>query len=163
MREGGMRLAKSTLWLLFAVGAVSAQAPAPDKPTGAGVEFFETKIRPVLAKNCYPCHSGTTKVAMGGLFLDSRNGIRKGGAGGAAVLPGRPEESPLIRAIRYEGRKMPPSAKLADSVIADFEKWVEMGAPDPREPQAPDWKASTIDVEKGRKYWAFQPVQKPVT
>src|SRR6185436_5062271 len=95
--------------------------------------------------------------------LDSRNGIRKGGAGGAAVMPGEPEESPLIHAIRYEGRKMPPSAKMADSVIADFEKWVEMGAPDPREAQAAAWKESTIDIEKGRKYWAFQPVQKPVT
>ena len=99
MRDGGMQLTKSTLVLLFALSAVSAQTPAPDKPTAAGVEFFETKIRPVLAKNCYPCHSGATKVAMGGLFLDSRNGIRKGGAGGAAVLPGQPEESPLIEAI----------------------------------------------------------------
>jgi hypothetical protein len=158
-----MQLTKSTLWLLSALSAVSAQTPAPDKPTAAGVEFFETKIRPMLAKNCYPCHSGATKVAMGGLFLDSRNGIRKGGAGGAAILPGRPEESPLIRAIRYEGRKMPPSAQMPGSVIADFEKWVEMGAPDPREVQASDWKPSMIDVEKGRKYWAFQPVQKPVT
>src|SRR5438128_12359549 len=100
---------------------------------------------------------------MGGLFLDSRNGIRKGGAGGAAVLPGRPDESPLIRAIRYDGRKMPPSAQLAENVIADFEKWVEMGAPDPREAQAADWKPSAIDVEKGRQYWAFQPVRKPAT
>src|SRR5213593_4696448 len=124
MREGGMRLAKSTLLLLFAVSAVSAQTPAPDKPTAAGVEFFEAKIRPVLAKNCYPCHSGTTKVAMGGLFLDSRNGMRKGGAGGPAIVPGRPEESPLIHAIRYENRKMPPVAQLPANVIADFEKWV---------------------------------------
>jgi hypothetical protein len=152
---------------LLAVSAVTccawAQTPVPEKPSAAGVEFFETKIRPVLAKNCYPCHSGATKVTMGGLFLDSRNGLRKGGAGGAAVVPGRPEESLLIRAIRYEGRKMPPSEKLTDSVIADFEKWVEMGAPDPREAQAPDWKPSSIDVEKGRKYWAFEPVQKPAT
>ena len=125
-------MAKSTLLPLFAASAICAWAQA-DKPTAAGIEFFETKIRPVLAKNCYACHSCATKVAMGGLFLDSRNGIRKGGAGGAAVMPGQPEESPLIHAIRYEGRKMPPSAKMADSVIADFEKWVEMGAPDPRE------------------------------
>src|SRR5262245_23739416 len=105
-----MPLATSTLLKLFTVSATACclrgQAPAPDEPSAAGVEFFETKIRPVLVKNCYPCHSGATKVAMGGLFLDSRNGIRKGGAGGAAVLPGQPEESPLIRAIRYDGRKM---------------------------------------------------------
>ena len=160
-------MAKSIVLPLLAMSAVSccawAQTPATEKPSAAGVEFFEAKIRPVLAKNCYPCHSGATKVAMGGLFLDSRTGVRKGGAGGAAVVPGRPEESPLIHAIRYENRKMPPVAQLPANVIADFEKWVEMGAPDPREAQAADWKPSTIDIEKGRKYWAFQPVQKPAT
>src|SRR5262249_31552983 len=121
-----MPLAKSTLLPLFVVSLMGccawAQTTAADKPSAAGIEFFETKIRPVLARNCYPCHSGSTKVAMGGLFLDSRNGIRKGGAGGPAVMPGQPEESPLIRAIRYDGRKMPPSAKLPDNVIADFQK-----------------------------------------
>jgi hypothetical protein len=151
----------------LAAGAIAAgawaQTPSPDKPSAAGVEFFESKIRPVLAKNCYPCHSGATKVAMGGLFLDSRNGITKGGAGGAAIVPGQPDQSPLIRALRYEGRKMPPSAQLPAGVIADFEKWVEMGAPDPREAQAADWKPAAIDIDKGRKYWAFQPVQQPAT
>ncbi|HTM47284.1 MAG TPA: PSD1 and planctomycete cytochrome C domain-containing protein [Bryobacteraceae bacterium] len=151
----------------LAAGAIAAcawaQTPSPEKPSAAGVEFFESKIRPVLAKNCYPCHSGATKVAMGGLFLDSRNGITKGGAGGAAVVPGQPDQSPLIRALRYDGRKMPPSAQLPAGVIADFEKWVEMGAPDPRETQAADWKPAAIDIDKGRKYWAFQPVQKPTT
>jgi hypothetical protein len=100
---------------------------------------------------------------MGGLFLDSRTGMRKGGASGPAVAPGKPEDSLFIHAIRYETRKMPPSGQLPESVIADFEKWVQMGAPDPREAPPADWKPSTIDIDKGRKFWAFQPVQKPAT
>ena len=140
-----------------------AQAPAPEKPTAQGIEFFEAKIRPVLAKNCYPCHSGQTKVAQGGLFLDSRNGMRTGGTSGPALTPGKPEESLFIHAVRYESRKMPPSGKLPDSVIADLEKWVRIGAPDPRDGPAVVWKPPTIDIAKGRKFWAFQPVQKPET
>jgi hypothetical protein len=132
-----------------------------EKPTVEGLEFFEAKIRPVLTKSCYPCHSSATKTVPGGLFLDSRSGMRKGGVSGPAIVPGNPAESPLIRALRYENRKMPPVGKLSDSVIADFEKWVAMGAPDPRDGQAVDWKPSSIDIEKGRKFWAFQPVRKP--
>ncbi|MBI3680487.1 MAG: PSD1 domain-containing protein [Acidobacteria bacterium] len=141
-------------------GALWAQTPAIEKPTAEGLEFFETKIRPVLAKNCYGCHSSDTKVAMGGMSLDTRTGIRRGGASGPAVMPGKVEESPLIHAVRHEGRKMPPSGKLPDGVVADLEKWVAMGAPDPREAKV-EWKESTIDIEKGRKYWAFQAPNKP--
>ena len=133
-----------------------AQKPGPE-----GLEFFETKIRPVLAKNCYACHSSAVKTPMGGLFLDTRTGMQKGGNSGPAIVPGKPEESLFIHAIRHEGRKMPPSGKLSDSAIADFEKWVAMGAPDPRDGLATDWKPSTIDIEKGRKYWAFQTPRKP--
>jgi hypothetical protein len=136
-----------------------AQSPS-EKPTAEGLEFFEAKIRPVLAKSCYPCHSSATKTVPGGLFLDSRSGMRTGGVSGPAIVPGKPEESVLIRAIHYENRKMPPVGKLTDSIIADFEKWVAMGAPDPRDGQTADWKPSTIDIEKGRKFWAFQPVRK---
>jgi Protein of unknown function (DUF1553)/Protein of unknown function (DUF1549)/Planctomycete cytochrome C len=127
----------------------------------SGNEFFEAKIRPVLVKNCYACHSSAVKTPMGGLFLDTKNGMLKGGTNGPAIVPGNPEESALIKAIRYEGRKMPPSAQLSDSIISDFEKWVAMGAPDPRESAAASWKPSGIDLEKGRQYWAFQPPQKP--
>jgi hypothetical protein len=141
--------------------SVWAQTPAVQKPTPEGLEFFEAKIRPVLSKNCYTCHSSAIKTPMAGLFLDTRPGIQKGGNSGPAIVPGKPEESLLVHAIRHEGRKMPPSGKLPDSAIADFEKWVAMGAPDPRDGQAADWKPSTIDIEKGRKYWAFQPPQKP--
>jgi hypothetical protein len=138
-----------------------AQAPIPEKPTSDGIEFFEARIRPVLAKNCYPCHSAQTKVAQGGLFLDSRNGMRTGGTSGPAVAPGDPEKSLFIHAVRYDSRKMPPSGKLPDAVIADLEKWVRMGAPDPRDGQVTIWKPSTMDIANGRRYWAFQPVQNP--
>src|ERR1700704_1951117 len=115
-------LTNSILLKGLALGALVscgwAQAPAPDRTSAESVEFFESKIRPVLAKNCYACHSGVTKVAMGGLFLDSRNGMRKGGASGPAIVPGKPEESLFIHAVRQKGRKMPPSGKLPDSVIA---------------------------------------------
>jgi len=147
---------------LYTLPLLLAQAPA-DKPTAEGLEFFEQKIRPVLAKNCYACHSTDTKVAMGGLYLDSKAGARKGGTSGPAVVAGKPEESPLVKAVRHEGRQMPPAGKLPDAVIADLERWVAMGAPDPREGAAATWKPSLVDIEKGRKYWAFQLPMKPAT
>jgi hypothetical protein len=126
-----------------------------------GTEFFEAKIRPVLAKNCYACHSGDSGSPMGGLFLNSRAGMLTGGKSGPAIVPGKPEDSLLLHAIRYEGRKMPPSGQLSDAVIADFEKWIAMGAPDPRVETKAAYKPSGIDIAKGRQYWAFQPPQKP--
>src|SRR6516164_10630743 len=94
----------------FAVAAGVAMQAA-DKPSAADLEFFETKVRPVLAKNCYGCHSSETKSPMGGLFLDSRNGVLTGGKSGPAIVPGKPDESLLIQAVRYQGRRMPPSGQ----------------------------------------------------
>ena len=97
-------------------------------------QFFEAKIRPVLATQCGKCHASTAEKLRGGLRLDSREGLRMGGDSGPAIVPGNPDESLLIRAIRYrdEELKMPPKAKLPDAVVADFEAWVKIGAPDPR-------------------------------
>jgi hypothetical protein len=143
-------------WKLLAIStAACALAHAEDKPSPADLEFFETKVRQVLTKNCYGCHSSDIKSPMGGLFLDSKNGIRTGGKSGPAIVPGNPDASLLIRAVRFQGPKMPPSGQLSEATIADLEKWVAMGAPDPREATAAP-TASTIDIEKGRKYWAFQ-------
>ena len=120
------------------------------------LEFFESKIRPVLAKNCYSCHSAEAKTRMGGLSLDTKNGLLAGGGRGEAVVPGEVDESRIVQAIRYDSKlKMPPMGKLPDSAIADFEQWVAMGAPDPRESKVHVTK-STINLEQGRKYWAFQ-------
>ena len=99
----------------------------------SGLEFFEKKIRPVLVSECYKCHSKGKKI-KGELRLDWRGGWQQGGESGAAIIPGRVGKSLLIQAIRHADAdlKMPPKKKLTAAQIADFEKWVAMGAPDPR-------------------------------
>lgn len=136
----------------------SASLPAADPPEG--VEFFEKKIRPVLVAKCYPCHSSEADEVGGGLLLDSRENMRRGGDVGPAVVPGQESESLLLEAIRYEGLEMPPDERLAPAVIKDFEQWIAMGAPDPRDGQARA-AAPAIDLEEGRKHWAYQPVSDP--
>ena len=132
-----------------------AAAIADDTPD----EFFERKIRPVLVEHCYRCHSAAGDSLKANLLLDSRDGMRRGGDSGPAVVPGDTKRSLLIDAIKYESVEMPPKGKLPESVIADFVKWVEMGAPDPRvdSPSAAlPVAASTIDWTKAREFWAFQ-------
>ena len=126
-------------------------ADAPD-----GVEFFEKKIRPLLAEHCYECHSAGKKT-KGGLALDSREGWMKGGDSGPALVPGEVEASRLITAVRYKDKefRMPPKRKLSDSQIADFEQWVKMGAPDPRTGGATVAKKE-INIAEGRNHWAYQ-------
>ncbi len=141
-------------------GAKSAGAVAA--PGGDGAAFFESKIRPVLVKQCYGCHSADVKDVSGGLFLDTRQGIRRGGEDGPAVVPGNVEGSLLIKAIRYTDKdlQMPPSGKLSDGVVKDFETWVRMGAPDTRDAAAAV-AAKTYDTEKAKKWWAFQQLKRP--
>ena len=110
-------------------GSVNARAAPADQ---AGIELFERKIRPVLVKECYSCHSSRAKTVKGGLRLDTSEGLKKGGDSGPAVIAGKPEESLLLDALRHDGIAMPPRGKLSDTVIGDFERWVTMGAPDPR-------------------------------
>jgi hypothetical protein len=139
--------------------AAAAVAPVADGPISRErLAFFEAKIRPVLIENCYKCHSASAEKIKGNFVLDTRDGIRKGGDLGPAVVPGKLDESLLIQAVRYQDDdlKMPPKQKLSDEVIADFERWVAMGAPDPRDGKAPA-VAKGIDVEAGRKFWSFQP------
>lgn len=118
-----------------------------------GIAFFEQEIFPILKQRCYECHSHEAGKAKGGLVLDSRHGWEQGGGEGPAIVRGKPAESLLIGAVRYEGYEMPPQKKLPDGEIALLEKWVAMGAPDPRESRQP-----TIDSEK---LWALQPIRKP--
>src|ERR687895_413729 len=82
---------------------LTTSAAAEEKPDPKGVDFFEKKIRPVLVANCYECHSAKSKSVKGGLLVDTREGIRKGGESGAAVVPGNTEESLLIEALNHEG------------------------------------------------------------
>ncbi len=149
------------LWPLFVLLALVAEAqektPPPDKD---GIAFFEAKIRPVLVDRCYSCHSAESKKVKGELLVDSREGLLKGGETGPSVVPGDPDKSLLIKAIRYKDDelKMPPKGKLAPEVVADFEAWVKRGAPDPRAKGAAAAKKE-INIEAGKKYWAFQPLQ----
>src|SRR5579885_3666624 len=102
------------------------------EPDPRGVDYFETKIRPALAENCYSCHSAQAGKKKGGLVLDTKAGVLKGGDTGPAVVPGRPEQSLLLAAISQHGDlKMPPKKKLPEAVVAGFRRWIEMGAPDP--------------------------------
>ncbi|MEM9943541.1 MAG: PSD1 and planctomycete cytochrome C domain-containing protein, partial [Planctomycetota bacterium] len=132
-----------------------------------GIAFFESKIRPVLVGHCYRCHSKESNKMRGGLHVDTRDALWKGGDSGPAVVPGKPDESPLYEVLTYKGEyQMPPSGKLEGNMIADFKKWIEMGAPDPRAPKETEPLAavkSTIDIEAGRNYWAYQsPVEQKI-
>lgn len=139
-------------------GAALADGDRP--PTAAELEFFEKRIRPVLVAQCYKCHSAASGEAKGGLVLDTREGIRRGGTSGHAVVPGSLRDSLLIEAIRYESFEMPPEAKLPDEVIADFERWVRGGAADPREPPAASGVAAAAGWEAKRDLWSIQPLAK---
>jgi hypothetical protein len=125
--------------------------------------FFEAKIRPVLAAKCYACHSSKLKAPMAGLVLDTKSGIRKGGVLGPAVVPGKPGEGHLLRALSFRDShlQMPPTGKLADDVLADFRRWVEGGAPDPRadSPAPGAGPLRGMPVAEGRNWWAFQPLR----
>jgi hypothetical protein len=141
--------------LLVFLPSTSAADPDPK-----GVEFFEKKIRPALVENCYQCHSeeaARNKKLRGGLYLDSREGLLKGGDNGVVVVPGKPAESLLLKSLSHaDAIKMPPKGKLSDAVIADFTSWVKMGAPDPR--TGTTTAKRVIDLEAGRRYWAFRPL-----
>ena len=124
-------------------------------------EFFETRIRPLLSKNCFACH---TASRLGGLQLDSRDAILKGGQSGPAIVPGDPEHSLLIQAVSYshERLKMPPPGKLGDEQIQDLVAWVRTGAvwPDAR-PVAANPRGPYRITPEQRAFWSFRPVRKP--
>src|SRR5262245_39117508 len=123
-------------WLVpvLAIAAVfSALTGRAEELPKDQVEFFETKIRPVLVEHCYECHSGKSEKLKANLLLDHREGVRKGGESGPAVVPGDPDASLLVQALRFENYEMPPKGKLPPAVISDFEQWVKHGAADPRE------------------------------
>jgi cytochrome c553 len=128
----------------------------------AGVQFFESKIRPVLVDRCYSCHAHTAKKVKGGLYLDSRDALLKGGETGPSIVPGHPEKSRLIEAIDYKNvdLQMPPKDKLTDAQIADFAAWVKMGAPWGKESAKAVAKAEEFDLaQRKAAHWAWHPVK----
>ena len=147
-----------------AITWTAGSAPvAPISPDD--LQFFETKIRPVLADQCYRCHSEQAEKLRGGLHLDTRAATLEGGESGPALVPGKPEESRLIEAIRYGNPdlRMPPKGnKLPDSIIADFVEWVRRGAPDPRTTTAAASSVATTHIYAPSKdHWSFKPVIQP--
>jgi mono/diheme cytochrome c family protein len=123
------------------------------------VEFFEKHVRPVLASKCQSCHG--PKRQQGGLRLDSRAALLKGSDNGAVVVPGQPDKSLLVKAIRYDGDvQMPPKGKLSNEAIVHLTEWVKMGAPWPDDTAKTDAASQSV-AEVRRKHWAFQPVKKP--
>ena len=155
-------------------GRVLAAPPAINLNTSLDSQnrtFFEQNIRPLLAEKCYACHSAKISPAQGGLRLDTRVGWMQGSANGMVVMPGEPDKSRLVQAIRHQPgiAAMPPTGKLLDREIALLAEWVKRGAPDPRadvkplganvlggKPAAP----SGMDIAQGRKHWAFQPLRR---
>lgn len=147
----------STVWLI-SLGFFASSLVAEDTLTPEQLAFFEKKIRPTLVKECYECHSAQSDELAGGLAVDSRAGLLRGGDTGPAVTPGSIKESLLVKAIHQsdDDLQMPPDNKLSAATIADFETWIKSGAPDPRDGPAASATQAKIDIESGRKFWSFQ-------
>jgi hypothetical protein len=144
--------------LIFdALASSSISIAADDR---AGMAFFEAKIRPVLADRCYKCHSAAVAKPKGGLRLDTREGLRRGGKSGPVIVPGEPNESALIQAIAHSGdvSPMPPKETLPEPVVADFRRWVAIGAPDPREAGGSIAKGT---VARPLDWWSLRPLTRP--
>src|SRR5262249_39809612 len=124
---------------LLATGARAAQ------PSAADMDFFEKQVRPLLAARCYKCH-GNVKEVKGGLKLTSRESVLKGGESGPAAVAGKPNESSLIKAIKYDELQMPPDGKLSDAEIASLTRWIELGLPWPPGSETPA-AAETVEAE----------------
>ncbi len=147
------------LLTLAALAATLAVAQSPE------IEFFESNIRPVLVEKCVVCHSSELAQPMGGLRLDSQEGLLTGGQSGPALVPGEPQSSLIVEALTYKSAslKMPPTGKLSDAVIEDFRTWISQGAADPRQAEAAPPSAAAeggpgTPIDEGRKWWAFQPL-----
>ncbi len=146
--------------LALLTGPHPGRASEPE-PSSAALDFFEKKIRPLFAEHCARCHGGEAKAPKGGLRLDSRAALLKGGESGPALVPGKPDESLLIKAVRYADPdlRMPPKGKLPAAAVADLARWVALGAPMPKDRVAQG--PAGIDFTTARRHWAYQPLRKP--
>ena len=153
------RLAVAAALVFTAFTSPAAEVPT-EKISPEQLAFFEKKIRPVLVTKCYKCHAVDAEKIKGGLVLDTREGTRMGGETGHGITPGDLKDSLVIKALRGDVKDllMPPKEKLPADVLADFERWVLMGAPDPREGSG-KLAAKKPDSAAARSFWAFQPVK----
>ncbi|MCE9560517.1 MAG: DUF1549 domain-containing protein [Planctomycetes bacterium] len=151
--------------MFIALVAFVAMVPrvSAAEPTKEQAEFFEKQVRPLLTDKCYSCHSEAQKKNKGGLVVDSLAALLQGGDSGAAVVPGDPEKSKLIEAVRYKNDdlKMPPKEKLSDGDIDTLTKWVKMGAPWPNAGKTTSRRVPGKITDEDRKWWAFVPVKRP--
>ena len=148
----------SALILAFALPLQGAE------PDGAGIEFYEKKVRPILVEHCYSCHSATAAKIKGGLRVDAREALFEGGESGKVLIAGHPEKSKFIEAVTYKNveLQMPKSGKLPDTVIVDLTAWVKMGAPMPPDSQATSVGKAAFDLEKRKRtHWAWKPILAP--
>jgi hypothetical protein len=144
--------------VLFLIGLLT-EARATD-----GFAFFEGQVRPLLIRHCLECHSESSGQRKGGLWLDRREGWERGGDSGPAIIPGHADRSPLIRSVRYhdESLQMPPKNRLSQEEVDVLERWVTMGAPDPRDAaMAGAVRTTEIDYAAARRSWAFRPHRRP--
>jgi hypothetical protein len=152
------RLCRIAVALMLAIPGVAVMADeAPQAADDAELRFFESRVRPVLVKHCYDCHSTEAGTAEGGLRVDSRQAIRQGGENGPAVVPGEPDASLLLKAVSHADPdlKMPPKQRLSNTAIADLRRWIETGAPDPRD----ESDTATAYPRADADFWAYQPVR----
>src|SRR5262245_40964443 len=159
-KSGALGCLEVLVGMALAVANARGQEKEPEVGPRAA-EFFERQVRPVLAEHCFPCHSDQKQKA--GLRLDSKAAVFKGSEAGPVVVPGEPDKSALIRAIRYQGEiKMPPKGKLPDEAVNALTIWVKRGVfwP-PSRNVAPVPASSEPIAAAARSHWAFQPVQKP--
>ena len=133
---------RSFLCFLFLCGSILASEN--------DIQFFEDNIRPVLSQQCYSCHSSTIQDAKGGLSLDFKEGLLKGGDSGPAIIPGKPDESLLLKALQHNDMQMPPDKKLPDNIIDNFKVWIQNGAVDPR--------SLSNKMEQAKNYWSYSPI-----
>ncbi len=155
------RMAFTLVAAFFAVGTpisyATPQASSQSKQE-TDLEFFESQIRPLLIAHCYSCHSESAASIKGGLRLDTREGTRVGGDSGPAVVPGDTAKSLLLSAVRYDGLEMPPDGKLSDAQIHLLERWIRMGAPDPRDGTATA-SSDRVLPAKALEFWSLRPIR----
>ena len=156
-------LARTTVLLVMAsmVSSVELIASAEDataeqNPQRQAEAFFAESVLPIFQQHCYECHSHGAVEVKGGLLLDSRSGWVQGGDSGPAIVQGKPDDSLLIRAVRYEDLEMPPTGQLPGELIDRLQRWVNEGAIDPRE-LGPEVTEIGVDLRTARQDWAFQP------
>ena len=147
---GLRKLSTQALWCMVAFHASMGFSESVNEQ----LNFFEKKIRPVLVEHCYECHASESKEVGGKFLLDSRAGVRAGGESGAVIVSGKPDDSLLMQALRYDGMEMPPKGKLPETVLNDFAKWIAQGAFDPRTESSSNSVQGTQDLDS---LWSFQP------